>query len=66
MNVRQQLQTSILRNDAAAMRIDLRIINNYEPATYALDLHETQNVMHHVNRRCNNMLDLLLELINTL
>jgi hypothetical protein len=66
MNVRQRTLTTGTRNDAEAMRMDLRIINNYEPANYALDLHETQNVMHHVNRRCNNILKFLLELINTL
>jgi hypothetical protein len=49
MNVRQRTLTTGTRHDAEAMRIDLRIINNYEPANYALDLHETQNVMHHVN-----------------
>jgi len=66
MNDIQQAYTSSLRNYAAAMRIDMRIINNYEPATYALDRHETLNILHHTNRRCSNIVDNILEFIDAL
>jgi hypothetical protein len=66
MNDKQQVITGTLRNYAAAMRIDLRIINHYEPAAYALDRHETLNILQHTNRRCSNIVDNILEFIDAL
>jgi len=66
MNDKQQVLPSILRNYAAAMRIDLRIINHYDPAAYALDRRETLNILHYTNRRCSNIVDNILEFIDAL